>query len=180
MPVYISILRGINVAGQKKIGMDELKTLFESLRFSDVSTYIQSGNVVFTAKETSIGALRLKIERLIGKKFGCDVPVQIRTIEEFKKVIDANPFVEDAKIDASKLHVTFLERMAAKHVLCKFENDDFKGEQFRVFGTEIYVHCPNGYSKATLTNDFFEKKLGISATTRSWNSVNKLYELAEK
>ncbi|MCZ2845162.1 MAG: DUF1697 domain-containing protein, partial [Candidatus Bathyarchaeota archaeon] len=105
MKTYISMFRGINVSGQKKIKMHELKTLYQSLDLKEVKTYIQSGNVVFRCPNTNSKELKDQIERKIKESFGFNIAVLIRTKDEFGKVIERNPFL---KKDVTKLHVTFL------------------------------------------------------------------------
>ena len=92
MATFISLLRGINVSGQKKIKMDELKKLYDSLGFKKVQTYIQSGNVVFECHDASIPKITERIKKKIKESFGFDVIVLIRTKEEFKKITRNNPF----------------------------------------------------------------------------------------
>lgn len=92
MKKYISMLRGINVSGQKKIKMNELRTLYESLGFRPVKTYIQSGNVIFKSPASDTSELVSNIETKIKQTFGFSVSVIIRTASEFQHVINNNPF----------------------------------------------------------------------------------------
>ncbi|TAL67153.1 MAG: DUF1697 domain-containing protein [Bacteroidetes bacterium] len=178
METYISILRGINVSGQKKIQMADLKVLYEELKFKDVITYIQSGNVIFkTDKKLSSTEIVKKIEKKIFEKFKFDVPVIIRTIADMKKVQTVNPFIKQKGIDIERLYVTFLAELPKKTELEKIGTLDFSPEKFLIIGKEIYLHCPNGYGRTKLNNNFFENKLKVVATTRNWNTVNKLVEI---
>ena len=177
MPVYLSLLRGINVGGQKKIKMDQLKTLYRSLRCEAVETYIQSGNVVFYSKEKNIALLKDKIENQIEKVFNFNVETFIRTPEDFKRVIKNIPFAEEALRDETKLYVTFLSETLDKSSLHKLEDYDNKRNQFIVSGKEIYLYFPDGYGRSKINNNYFERKLKIHATTRNWKSVNRLYEM---
>ncbi|HTA26422.1 MAG TPA: DUF1697 domain-containing protein, partial [Bacteroidia bacterium] len=108
METIISILRGINVSGKNKIPMAELKVLYEKAGFKNVTTYIQSGNVVFSADKKEINTLSEKIQQLIFKKYGFTVPVIIRTVDEIESVIKKNPLLKVEGINIEKLHVTFL------------------------------------------------------------------------
>src|SRR5690242_803730 len=108
METFISILRGINVSGQKKIQMTDLKTLYEALKFKDVTTYIQSGNVIFKSTSASDQKVAKRIEDAIYKRYGFAVPVIIRTVEEMEHATNANPFLKQSNIDTKKLHITFL------------------------------------------------------------------------
>jgi uncharacterized protein (DUF1697 family) len=110
MQTYISILRGINVSGQKKINMKELKAMYESLSYQNVITYIQSGNVVFRSEKADEKVLAKTIEDAINAKFGFDVPVLVLTEKELRATIKNNPFLKEQDILIEKLHVTFLQQ----------------------------------------------------------------------
>ena len=181
METCISILRGINVSGQKKILMADLRTLYENLHFENVKTYIQSGNVVFKSEEKLEGAdTSKKIEEAILKKYGFNVPVIIRSLLEINKVIDSNPFLSEKDINLKKLHVTFLSEIPSKEKLQDLKSVDFSPDEFAIKGKEIYLHIPVSYGETKLSNSFFEKKLKVTATTRNWNTVNKLAEMGSE
>src|SRR4051794_34450387 len=107
MPSYVALLRGVNVGG-KTLKMEALRTALADLGFSDVTTYVQSGNVVFTSPEASAARLSKKIEDRILRKFGLAVSVIVKTGKEMKEIVTGNPFVKEKDIDDSKLHLTFL------------------------------------------------------------------------
>lgn len=178
MTTYISILRGINVSGQKKVPMKELLALYESLGFSDLHTYIQSGNVVFKSAEKKPEALVRQIEEKIKGHFGFEVPVIIRTVEELKKIRASNPFLKEPGIEEDKLHVTFLDQLPQQPQVDKLMTYDFSPDRFILRGLEVYVYCPNGYGRTKIHNNFFEGKLKTGATTRNWKTVNTLVEMA--
>jgi uncharacterized protein (DUF1697 family) len=176
--VYISILRGINVSGQKLIKMDALRALYENLGFKDVTTYVQSGNVVFNTKTTDVLKLEKKIAAQINTEFGYEVPVLVLTIDQLKKVIQNNPFLKDKQKDVAFFHVTFLSQPPVKNQLTGIEEKKTAGEAVALVDTVIYLYCPNGYGKTKLTNNFIETKLKVDATTRNWKTVNELYKMA--
>ncbi|WP_455204835.1 DUF1697 domain-containing protein [Kaarinaea lacus] len=178
MTIYISMLRGINVSGQKKIKMAELKTLYESAGFSKVTTYIQSGNVVFSSSSTNTSEIKKSIKDQIKTKLGYSVAVILRNANEFRKIINNNPFIGADQIDTSKLHITFLSDKPRKEKIEALEPTGGTSDQFQTMGKEIYLYCPNGYARTKLSNNFFEKKLALIATTRNWNTINKLQEIA--
>ncbi len=179
MQTFISILRGINVSGQKKILMADLKALYEKLKFTDVATYIQSGNVIFkTNEKLSDIEFAKKIEEAIHKKYDFEVPVIIRSEDEMKKIISQNPFVKEKNIDEKKLHVTFLSEIPDKKNVESTVNMDFLPDRFIIIGKEIFLYVPNGYGETKISNNFFEKKLKVKATTRNWNTTNKLSQMA--
>lgn len=178
MTAYISILRGINVSGQKKILMADLKTLYEKLGFTNVATYIQSGNVVFKADKKTGENLAINIEQAILKKYKFDVPVIVRTEDEMKKIVTLNPFAKEKKIDIEKLHVTFLAEIPAPENANSIGQIAFPPDRFVLIGREVYLHCPVSYGETKLSNKFFESKLKVTATTRNWKTVNTLAEMA--
>jgi len=176
---YVSILRGINVSGQKKMKMADLKALYEELGFEHVVTYIQSGNVIFTATATDKECLRKAIEKAIEEKYTFHVPVDIRTSQALVEVVDACPYEEAAVEDnATKVLVTFLQSIPSRQKQALLSSYVKSPERLIIQGSEVYLYCPNGYGKSKLTNTFLENKLGVLATTRNWKSVKKLAELS--
>jgi uncharacterized protein (DUF1697 family) len=176
MPTFAALLRGINVGGKNMVPMAELKPALESLGLEDVVTYIQSGNVVFTSSKRSARAVAADVERQIGKVFGIDVAVLLRTPPQLKKIAAANPFMTKGA-DRSKLHVVFLDRAPAKAKIAKLDADRSPPDEFAVDGREIYLLLPNGAGRSKLTIDWFERGLGVRATARNWKTLEKLIEL---
>lgn len=179
MVKYISILRGINVGGQRKVPMTVLKSLYEELKFKDIISYIQSGNIIFqTNQNITEQILAAKIHKKISEKFNFDVPVIVRTIQEMESIIAKNPFLKMQNIDLEKLHVTFLEEVPGQNDLQNIEKYDYSPDKFIIINKEIFLYCPGGYGKTKLSNNFFENKLKLRATTRNWKTVNKLAGLS--
>jgi uncharacterized protein (DUF1697 family) len=180
LETFITLLRGINVGGQKKIQMTDLKILYESLGFTNVQAYIQSGNVIFkTTNGISSSEISRKIQEKIIEKFGFEVPVIIRTAEEIGNLLNQNPFLNDDYVDQEKLHVTFLKRIPEKADISKILETNWLPDKLVFVNKEIYLFCPIGYGTTKLSNTFFEKKLKLAATTRNWKTVLKLSELLE-
>jgi uncharacterized protein (DUF1697 family) len=175
MQTYISLLRGINVSGQKKVRMEELKALYVSLGYERVTTYIQSGNVVFAAPGKQ---RRSRLETAIRERFGFEVPVVLRSDAELEAILAANPFLARHGIDESRLHVVFLQEAPSDSALERLADMPIGEDEYRVNGSEIYLHCPNGYGRSKLSNSALEKKLGLMATTRNWKTVNQLHRIA--
>jgi len=179
MQTLIAILRGINVGGHKKVPMKSLKELIESLGFTDVMTYIQSGNVVFRSPENKPAELFSEMINVAMRgQFGFNVPVICRTKDEWNKTIHNNPFLQVPGLDPSFLHVTFLEKASAENVAATFTAHDFSPEKVFIRGKDVYLYCPNGYGNAKLNNTFIEGRLGVAATTRNWKTVLTLGEKA--
>ena len=178
MRTYIAILRGINVSGQKLIKMAELKKMFESLNFEGVKTYIQSGNIAFRTKLGSTAGLQKHIHEAIQKTFDFDIPVTVLDEKELKKTQQNNPFLKERNEDESKLHVTFLSEEPDKDLAENLkETTRFLPDEWILSGRSVYIFCPGGYGKTKLNNNFFEKKLKVTATTRNWKTVNELVEM---
>lgn len=195
---YISILRGINVSGHKLIKMDVLRKSYENLGFHNVVTYLQSGNIIFSAKKTvtneatqeeavaknaapeeaSPKELARTISRQIEKDFGFDVPVIVLSANQLNEVIENNPFAEDSTKDKTFLHVTFLSSFPGDVNIHALEEKKQGDEEVSLVGNAVYLYCPHGYGRTKLTNNFLETKLKVIATTRNWKTVNELLRIA--
>ncbi len=173
----IAILRGINVGGKRKILMADLKSMFETLHFSGIQTYIQSGNVLFHTDNDDHAALSNSIEKAIDEQFGFEVPVIIRTAEELAAAVDKNPFYQDA-VDVKQLHLTFLEQEPSPANKQHTESYNYEPDEFVIEGKHVFIYCDGKYHKSKLSNTFFEKQLQVKATTRNWKTVLKLWEMS--
>jgi len=180
MNTFISMLRGINVSGQKKIQIVELRKLYESLNLVNIETYVQSGNVVFDSTEQDALKLAGLIEGQIEKSFGYAVPVFIRDKKDFQRIIKSNPFLVERNEDSAKLHVTFLYSSPSELKLSSLAITSVETAEFSIGDKEIFLFCPNGYGKTKLSNSFFEKILDMPATTRNWKTVTTLYKMAKQ
>jgi uncharacterized protein (DUF1697 family) len=173
---YAALLRGINVGGNKKIAMTELRVVLTGLGYADVSTYLQSGNAVFTAPRRSAQALARTLEGSIADTFGMKVSVVIRTSEELSGVLDRNPLPGEPE-NPSRFFVAFLSAAPAAERTSEIEAESFGADRIWVRGSEAYLWCPRGAGDTLLTNSLIEKRLGVTATSRNWNTVNKLVSL---
>jgi uncharacterized protein (DUF1697 family) len=174
------MLRGINVSGQKKIRMAELRDLYESLNLVNVETYVQSGNVVFDSTEGDASELAGLIETQIEKSFGYAVPTFIRDASDFQRIIDGNPFLKKRNEEPAKLYVTFLYSSPSDSKLSNLAIPSNETAEFSIGDKEAFLFCPNGYGRTKLSNNFFERKLGVPATTRNWKTVNALHKMASE
>jgi uncharacterized protein (DUF1697 family) len=173
MPIYISLLRGINVSGQKKILMTDLKALYESLGFANVQTYIQSGNVAFESKETPTEELQQLIFDAIAAQYGFDVPNLLISPTEIKEALKNNPYQ-----NIEKMYFVFLSETPKQEHIDRLSSLNFENEFYEIKNKVIYFYCPNGYGNAKLNTNFFEKKLKVSATTRNLRTTKKLIQMA--
>jgi uncharacterized protein (DUF1697 family) len=173
---YVALLRGINLGRLNKVSMADLRALFAGLGVEDVTTYLQSGNVVFKSTDTPADLIRAGEERISGE-LGLDVIILIRTGAELAKTVAGNPFARRG-LEAKTLHVTFLAERPDRERVRRLESAREDPDEFRIAGREVYLHCPNGYGRSKLTNALFEQRLGVAATTRNWRTTTKLAELA--
>ena len=179
MGVVISMLRGVNLAGKRKIKMEALRSLYESLGLRDAQTLLQSGNVVFRTEQKDLVALSKKIESGIERKFGFHSDVVLRTSAELRDVIARNPFAKRAGIDASKLLVSFLVSEPGAEARGNALRIKAEPEELRIDGREVYIYFPNGMARPNLSMALVERTLKTSWTGRNWNTVRKLMEMAE-
>jgi len=175
-PTHVALLRGINVGGKHIIPMKSLASLFESSGCSRVATYIQSGNVVFTADAALVTRLATDLPKLIGRTFGFEPVVVIRTRTAFAKVVRNNPFLATG-IDTATLHVGFLAAKPSAKRIAKLDPDRSPGDAFAVRGREIYFHLPNGMGRTKLTSAYLDSALGTTCTARNWRTTLKIAEL---
>jgi uncharacterized protein (DUF1697 family) len=180
MGVWISLLRGINVGGHRLIKMERLRALYESLELKDVRTHLQSGNVVFRANARDPVRLRKLIEDGIEREFGFRSDVVLRTCAELKAVVTRNPFATRPALEPGTLGIHFLAAgpgREARALALAIRTDP---EELRIEGSELYIYYPNGMGRPKLSLPLIEKTLKTLGTTRNWNTVRKLLEMAEE
>jgi uncharacterized protein (DUF1697 family) len=173
VPRYVALLRGVNVGGKNTVPMAELRALFDSLGHTEVSTFIQSGNVVFTSR---VPVEPESLEKSIAKHFGIKPAVVLRTASELEKVVKANPF---AGVDPSKLHVGFMTQKPAAAAVKALDAVRYAPEEFVIRGREVYLHLPSGMGRAKLPG-YLDRQLKLPTTVRNWNTVTELLGLARR
>ena len=174
MTLYIALLRAVNLAGYKQVGMADLRELLEKLGFADVRSLLQSGNLAFRGKARASAPLERRLEEETKKRLALETDFFVRTAEEWKGVIAGNPFPKEAERDPGHLVVHFLKGAA--------EAKDLKALQAAIKGPEIvrgegrqaYIFYPDGIGRSRLTAAVIEKHLRSRATGRNWNTVLKL------
>jgi len=177
MKTYIALLRGINVGGNKMIAMAELRAALAELGFADVRTLLQSGNVVFRAPAQPPEKLERRLEKEATTRFGFAPDFHVRTADEWRQVVGANPFPQEAAKDPSHLLVTFFRAPLDAAKVRALQGAISGPELVRADGRHLYMTFPNGIgtSKAPLLVD---KTLGARGTARNWNTVLKLEALS--
>lgn len=177
MARYVALLQGINVGKHKRIAMSDLRTLVEGLGHTDVTTHLNSGNVVFTADERSNEELAGELQAAIATALGLEIPVVVRSGEEMRAIVANNPFPE-AAADHKTLHVAFLDReLDPQHVvaLAEAERGD---DDYRIDGPNVYLYYPNYLTGATFLPNGLGKGQGVVSTSRNWRTVTRLAEMA--
>lgn len=157
--------------------MEVLKNLFQNMGAQNITTYIQSGNVVFKYPETNLSIIEKQIADQIFSDFGLKVPVMVLTQQKLIQIIDENPFAQDKTKEISFLHVTFLSdkpNAGNKEIILK---NKAEAEEIAFSNDAVYLYCPNGYGRTKLNNNFIENKLKVQATTRNLKTTLKLLEM---
>jgi uncharacterized protein (DUF1697 family) len=173
----IALLRGVNVGGNAKVGMTDLRDLATGLGLEAPQTLLQSGNLVFRSGEAA-AALEPRLEAATAARFGFEVTYFLRTAAEWHEVIAANPFVREAESDPGHLLVHFLRRVPDDETVAALQAAIRGPELVRARGRQAYIVYPDGIGRSRLTGAMIEGKLG-PATGRNWNTVLKLAALAE-
>jgi uncharacterized protein (DUF1697 family) len=178
MPVLVTLLRGINVGGARPLPMAELRAIYAGLGFTDVRTYLQSGNVVCRSRSGSPGRHAERIEGAIQDAYGFGVPVVALTGEALSAVRASNPLVRRPAVDPEYLHVTFLRGAGPARALDPESLPLLPGEAAELAGGAVYLYCPKGYGISRLNNAYFERALKTQATTRNWRTVLAVERMA--
>lgn len=177
MTKYVSLLRGINVGGHRMVRMYDLKELYTSLGFSDVLSYIQSGNVIFTGDGEEGTALQKHLEEGFETSFGFHTDIFVRTLAELSAISAKNPFRDQPNKEAKSIAVVFLatcpEPLAQEALLNAYAGS----EEIFILGQEVYIYYPDGMGRSKLSHSLLEKKLRTVGTARNWNTVLKLQAL---
>lgn len=180
MGVVISMLRGVNLAGHRKIQMGELKALYESLGLGSVQTYINSGNVIFKTSGRDLARLAKKIEDAIEGRYGFRSDVILRTPTEMREAIARCPFASRPTLEPGKLAVSFLAGEPTAEAVEKVLAIKAEPEELGIRGRELYIYFTNGMARPKLSMAVVERTLKTPGTSRNWNTVRKLLEMAER
>jgi uncharacterized protein (DUF1697 family) len=174
---YAAMLRSINVGGRNRVAMADLRILVSSLGFDDVTTYVQSGNVVFRGTGASHQVARRIADRITAD-LGFSVAVLVRNQRELRAILADNPY-PGAEAEPTLHHVTLLAGAPEPDRVVKLADQDgrFGDDHCEVLGQDVYLHCPGGYGKTKLNNAYLERSLGVVATTRNWRTLVTLADM---
>lgn len=174
MNTFVILLRGITPTGKNKVPMTPLREALAEAGLGGVRTYIQSGNVVATSDLTHVEIEKL-VHDIIHMGFGGNIAVLARTTKEFASILEQCPFTN---IDESMLYFSLLAASPDKELLREFLSTDFSPDQVRFVSDTIYTLYATKHSASKFNNNYFERKLKVTATTRNLNTMNKLIALA--
>ncbi len=170
----VALLRGVNLGPHKRMKMVDLVAVFEKCGCKEIETYIQSGNVVFTAPAKGIDAAALAAA--IEKRFGFSAPVVLRTEEELNAAIAANPYPKCDQ-ERDRPHVSFLADEPLAENVALLDPQRSPGDSFTVLGRELYLLFPTGIANNKLTSQYFDSRLRTTGTARNWRTVLALQEM---
>jgi uncharacterized protein (DUF1697 family) len=170
-----AFLRAINVSGRNMIKMAHLCDLFKEAGCTSVTTYLQSGNVIFDYSRKLSGFDAI-LEKAVAARFSLDVPVIIRTLDEIASFEQRNSLLKKSA-DLSLLHVTMFKNLIDTGATEKLAAKQAGDEAFVVDGREVFLYCPHGYGTTKLNNANLEKICGQEGTTRSWKTIRAVSDL---
>jgi uncharacterized protein (DUF1697 family) len=173
---HLALLRAVNVGGNNKLPMKDLADMFVTAGCGDVRTFIQSGNVLFSADPETAARLADVIAAEITTRFGYRTPVILRTTEQLREAVANNPFVAQG-VPEDWLHVMFLADRPSQSRVETLDPIRSPTGTFAVLGREVYLQLPRGIAEAKLTNAYFDSKLATVSTIRNWRTTTKLLEL---
>jgi uncharacterized protein (DUF1697 family) len=172
------LLRAVNVGGRNTVPMARLRDCLTDAGFTNVVSYLQSGNLVLGSRKSPASVGR-DVAAVIAAEFGLTIAVTVRSHAELTAVVAGDPFA-DVRTDDSRHGVAFLDAKPAAERLAEIDPDGFLPDRLVEAGREIHLWCPNGFQQTDLTNAFLERRLGVVATTRNWRTVGKLCDLADR
>jgi uncharacterized protein (DUF1697 family) len=178
VPPHVALLRGVNLGGKNKLPMKELVLMFTEAGCHNVTTYIQSGNVIFSAVPAVAARIPALISAQIGKRFDFQTQIVLRTGEQLREIVSNNPFMKAGAAEET-LHVLFLADLPNSHDIDQLDADRSRPDEFIMHGREVYLRLPHGVARTKLTNNYFDSKLRTTSTGRNWRTVIKLSELTQ-
>jgi uncharacterized protein (DUF1697 family) len=177
MTRHAIFLRAVNVGGHNKVPMPRLRSALEDLGWTDVESYVQSGNVVADTGSLGAAAVEQQVADVLRREFAVDVDVMVRTKAQLAKVIRANPFASEAKADPTKVHVNFLAKAAPVAAKKAFAPDQFDPERFEFGEKCLYFFYADGAGRSKMGTAPWAKKLGVPGTSRNWRTVLTMFDL---
>lgn len=175
---WVAFLRGVNVGGRHRAPMREVASLVAASGANEVRTYLQSGNVVFRGDRRTARAVEAEFSDRAEAHFGFAVPVVVRSVDELRAALGANPFLIDG-VDEGSLHVAFLAEIPAPDDVAALDPDRSPPDAFAVRGREVYLHLPRGMARTRLTTAYLDAALHAISTARNWRTARAVLALAD-
>jgi uncharacterized protein (DUF1697 family) len=177
MATYILLVRGVTPSGRNKLSMARLRDVLEKAGFAHVRTYIQSGNALVDT-ELSAEAIEKNIRDLIRNEIGPDLIVLARTGAQLEEALEANPFTEG--YDISRVFFVFFAKTPPAEKVRELLSLDLSPEKLAFGENNAYMYIPGTYGRGALSGNFLEKKLGVLATMRNFNTMNRLIKMSRE
>ena len=174
---WVVLLRGINVGGCNVLPMRELTKTLEAAGCANVSTYIQSGNVVLQREASDASEVAAVVSRAIQDGHSMSPTVMVLAASDLRAIATENPYCEEAKADPRSVHTYFLQTLPESPGLDKLARLKTASESFALVGRALYLHTPGGFARSKLAASV-EKAIGVAATSRNANTVSKLLEMS--
>lgn len=177
---YVVFVRGINVSRSSRILMKDFVKMLSSLVFTNIKTYIQSGNAVFNARDATTEQIRNRLQELLYQTFHRKVTATVYTIQHYAQLLMANPFLKDDSVDKGKLHLTFFQDPPSEEAITAL-NDMVTSPDMLVYNEGVaYLYCPGGYAHCKVSNLQLEKVVKVACTTRNWRTADNVLKLGAK
>jgi uncharacterized protein (DUF1697 family) len=176
MGTYVVLLRGINLAGHRRVAMAALRDVLSSSGYDDVRTYVQSGNVVLRSGSAE-KALTAAVQRRLSDAFGFDIGIFVRSAAQLADVVANNPFLSPGVDHGRQLHVAFLEGVPGRRALAALDPHRAPPDELHARGREVYVWAPNGIGPSKVLHGL-DRILETSMTVRNWRTVTALLDMA--
>ena len=170
---YLVMPRGINVGTRNRVPMAELWSKLADEGFSNVATVLQSGNVIVSTESDRPDEVAGAMQRLLREGFDVNVPCVVRTANQVRGVLERNP-LQAVVSDPSRYLVSFLSEEPDPEVVEALLGEDHSPETILIEGTEAYIWTPDGVKAMKLSNAYLERRFGVVATARNWNTVEKI------
>ncbi len=177
MKTFAAFLRGINVGGHRKIKMADLRRELLEMGLVQVQTYVQSGNIVFASDEEDPRKLEGMISEMILDRFGHEVPVLVKEGEELSAIVDGLPFVNREDFERAAVYFVMLAAEPQRELISTIDATKYAPDEFVLVGKNVYLYVVSGYGKSKLSNNLFESKWKVAATTRNLKTMLKMLDL---
>ena len=179
----VALLRAVNVGGHGKLAMADFRSLLAGLGYTNIETYIQSGNAVFDTRASASEVLK-SLTTALTNHMGAPAEVILRTHADLTRVIAANPFAKEAAANGSRVHIGFLAGKASPDASAELErlaaSYPTRCDSFHLTADALYLHTPDGAADTKFTPRAVERALGVPSTARNWNTVLKLHAMSAR